>query len=104
MDDRPTQGKGKREKGKVRTLPPIPYSLLPTPYSLSFWLVFRWRMRGRSAWRDLIWAGVLLVALLVSSAVLQTYWAQMSVYSGEPPEFLLRWLTMGAVGAMLLFL
>lgn len=74
----------------------------PTPVGV--WLVFRWRMRGRCAWRDLIWAGVLLLALLTSSAVLQTYWAQESVYAGAPPEFLLRWLTMGVVGAVFVFL
>lgn len=86
----------------TKRMPNIGPRRWPTPVGVG--LVFRWRMRGRCAWRDLIWAGVLLAALLASSALLQTYWAQESVYVGAPPEFLLRWLSMGAVGAVLIFL
>ncbi len=66
--------------------------------------VFRWRMRSRNAWRDLLWTVVLLGGLLGVSALLQTTWAQTDVYAGLAPGFLLRWLTMGAAGAAFLFL
>jgi hypothetical protein len=92
-----------RRRAKANAQSDTRHSTPNTPL-LGIWLVFRWRMRGRNAWRDLIWAGVLLVALLVSSALLQKVWAQVSVYSGAPPEFLLRWLTMGAAGAVFIFL
>jgi hypothetical protein len=66
--------------------------------------VFLWRMRSRSAWRDLLWTGALLCGLLILSGLLQATWAQTNLYSGVAPRFLLRWLTMGAAGAALLFL
>ncbi len=67
-------------------------------------VVLRRQMRSRRVWRDLAWAGVLLGVLLALSAVLQVTWAQVSIYSGSAPRFLLRWLTMGAAGAAFLLL
>jgi hypothetical protein len=67
-------------------------------------VVFRRQMRSRNAWRDLAWTGALLGGLLALSDALQRTWAQSSVYSGNAPDFLLRWLAMGAAGAALLLL
>lgn len=67
-------------------------------------VVFRRQMRSRHAGRDLAWTGALLGGLLALSAALQRTWAQSSIYSGNAPDFLLRWLTMGAAGAALLLL
>lgn len=67
-------------------------------------IVFRRQMRGRRAWRDLAWTGILLGVLLIVSGVLQKTWAQDAIYGGSPPDLLNRWLTIGAAGASLLLL
>lgn len=67
-------------------------------------VVFRQQMRGRCAWRDLIWTGVILLAHLAIAAGLQTALMPNMEYTGEVPRFLMRWLTMGAVSAAFLYL
>jgi hypothetical protein len=67
-------------------------------------LVFRYQMRRRNALHDLGWSLTLLGLLLAVSAGLQAFWQQVPVYNSVEPRFLLRWLTLGAVGASFLFL
>ncbi|MCS6775930.1 MAG: hypothetical protein RMJ43_07290 [Chloroherpetonaceae bacterium] len=74
------------------------------PTSSGALLVFCWQMRRRNAWQDLLWAGILLLATLVSAVTLQTFWTQESPYAGPPPVLLRRWLLTATIGAVLIFL
>jgi hypothetical protein len=67
-------------------------------------LVFRRQMRARSWYRDMLWAGCVLIGLLIASAILQKTWAQINLFHGDAPGFLTSWLTMGAIGACGVFL
>jgi len=67
-------------------------------------LVLRRSLRGRSVWRDLIWAAAIVCGLLAAGAFLQAKWAPANFYNGGAPGFLLRWLTLGSLGAVFVML
>lgn len=62
------------------------------------------QIRSRSLGCDILLIFALLVLNLVISGLLQGFTAPNREYTGELPRFLLRWLTMGAAGAALIYL
>ncbi len=67
-------------------------------------LVLRRSLRGRSVWRDILWAAVIVCGQLAVGAFLQAKWAPANFYNGGAPGFLLRWLTLGSLGAVFVML